>query len=279
MMYYLMIAVSALLFSIQFMFNNGYQRHNGAGWEQTLKFSFYTAIAGFFITLATNKFKMDISLFSSVVALVYGAVCILLNYSTIKAFEYACLSVYSIFSMIGGMILPFIYGLLCGEELKLIRVICCFLIVVSVAMTVDNKQSKKAFRYYITVFFLNGMVGVISKFHQSRTAYCVDSGSFLMLTRMAILIFCFILMLKEKNFKTDKKSLSYCVGAAGLNCIGNLMLLVALLHLPASVQYPMVTGGTIVFSVIIDFVRRTKVTKRQIIAAIISLAASGLMAL
>ncbi|MBP3361638.1 MAG: hypothetical protein J6N52_12330 [Clostridia bacterium] len=278
-MYYLMITASALFFSMQFMFNNGYQRHNGTGWEATLKFSFYTALAGFFIILAVNKFRIAISQFSLLTAFVYGAVCIMLNYSTIKAFEYAGLSVYSIFSMIGGMMLPFIYGLLCGEEFKLIRLICCALIAISVFLTVDNKQSKKAFCCYIAVFLLNGMVGVISKFHQSYADYCVDSGSFLMLTRIVITIFCFILMLKEKRFALSRKSLSYCVGYAGLNCIGNLMLLIALLHLPASVQYPMVTGGTIVFSVIIDLIRRVRITKKEMAAAGISLAASCLMAL
>lgn len=269
-----MVIFSALLFSLQFLFNNGYQRQNGTGWESTLKFSFYTALAGLIIMFATNKFRMEFSLFSAAVATVYGAVSILLNYSTIKAFEYACLSVYSIYSMIGGMMLPIIYGLLCGEELNPTKLICCVLIVVSVAMTAENKQSKKAFRYYIAVFFLNGMFGVISKFHQSHTKYCVDSGSFLILTRVVMLIICLILMLKDKKFAIDIKSLTYCTGAAGLNCFGNLILLIALLHLPASVQYPMVTGGTIAFSVIIDLIRRTKVTNRQIIAAVISFASA-----
>ncbi len=47
----------------------------------------------------------------------------------------------------------------------------------------------------------------------------------------------------------------------------------------ASVQYPMVTGGTIVFSTLIDLIRKEKVSKREITATIIAFVSSCLMAI
>ena len=52
----------------------------------------------------------------------------------------------------------------------------------------------------------------------------------------------------------------------------------ALLHIPASVQYPIVTGGTIVISTLIGLIRREKITKREILAAVVAFFATVVMA-
>lgn len=281
-MYYLMITLSALIFALQFMLNDGYQKESGSGWNSSLKLSLYSSIVGFIALFAINGFKLRVSIFSLVVGLVYSVVCILLNYSTVKSLKHANLSVYSIFSMIGGMIVPFVYGLLCGEEFKVIRILCCILISVSVAMNAGKGgNSKNAFKYYMAVFILNGMVGVISKFHQSYPEYCVGSADFLMISKIitAVLSVILIALTKEKNFAVSIKAFGYSAGSAVLNSVANLLLLIALLNLPASVQYPIVTGGVIVFSTMIDIVRKTKLKPKEIIAAVIAFAASAIMAI
>ena len=223
----------------------------------------------------------EFSVFSMTVAVVYALTCIALSYSSIKAFTYANLSVYSVFAMIGGMVLPFVYGIMCGEEFKLIRVVCCVLIAICVTMSINKSEhSGKAIKYYMAVFFLNGFVGVISKFHQSYSELCVDSGSFMMMTKMVTIILASLLLLAEKkrNFYVTKKALVYSALYSVVNSIGNLMLLVALLHIPASVQYPVVTGGTIVFSTLFVIAKREKFTKREIGAAVIAFVATVFMA-
>ena len=280
--YYLMIALSALIFALQFMLNDGYQRESGSGWNSSLKFSLYSSIFGFAALFVINKFECGFSLFSLTVAVIYSMVCIALNYFTVKALKIANLSVYSVFSMIGGMILPFIYGIMCGEEFKAIRVVCCILISAAVAMNAGrSKESKKAFIYYMAVFIFNGMVGVISKFHQSYPEYCVGSADFLMLSKIITAVFSVLLIFlsKERNFTVSKKAFAYSAGSACLNSIANLLLLIALLKLPASVQYPMVTGGVIVFSTLIEIVRKSKLTKKEITAALIAFAVSAMMAI
>lgn len=280
-MYYLMITASALLFSMQFVFNNGYQKNSGSDWCSALKFSLYTSITGLILLFFINHFQMKITLFSLAIAALYGVINIAFSYSSIKAFSYANLSVYSVFSMIGGMVLPFLYGIFCGEKATAARLVCCGFIVVSVLLSINRgRQSSKALRYYFAVFFLNGMVGVLSKFHQSYTAYSVDSASFVMLTKIAttLLSFILLLILKEKSFAVHKKAFAFCAGHSVFNSFGNLMLLIALNHLPASVQYPIVTGGVIVFSTTIDLLRKVKVAKKEILAAVIALLSSIFMA-
>ena len=281
MIYYLMIIVSVCLFSTQFLLNDEYRKENGNTLNSSLKFSLYASISGFIALAIINKFHFEISVFSALVAAVYSLVCIALAYSSIKAFTYANLSVYSVFSMIGGMLLPFVYGILCGEEFKLTRIICCLLIAVCVTLSINKTgNSKKAFKYYIAVFVLNGLVGVISKFHQSFTELCVDSGSFMMLSKIFSVVFSliFILLQKEKNFSLSKKAGFYTVLYSVVNSVGNLLLLLALLHIPASVQYPIVTGGTIVVSTLIGIIRKEKITQREIFAAVVAFVATVFMA-
>lgn len=276
-----MITASALLFSVQFMFNNGYQKESGNDWCAALKFSLYTSIAGLLLLFVINRFQMEMTWFSLAVAFVYGIINVALSYSSVQALTYANLSVYSVFSMIGGMLLPFLYGIFCGEALSAAKLICCGLIVISVLLSVGrSNRSGKVLKYYLAVFFLNGAVGVISKFHQSHTALCADSASFVMLTKITTICISFILLftLKERSFVMNRKAVAFCAGHSVLNSIGNLMLLIALYHLPASVQYPIVTGGVIVFSTVIALLQKSNITKKEIAAAAIALLSSVFMA-
>lgn len=281
-MYFLVIIVAAVMFSFQFVFNDGFRREAGSSLNASLKFTLYSSFAGLIVLLVINKLHMEVSLFSVLTACVYSAVCISLSYASIKAFSYANLSVYSVFSMIGGMVLPFLYSIMCGEEFKAIRLVCCVLIALSVTMSIKKgEHSKKATKYYVLVFVLNGLVGVISKFHQSYPNLCVDSGSFMILTKITAVLFSLILLLlkKERNFFVSKKALIYSGLHSILNSVGNLLLLIALLHLPASVQYPVVTGGVIIVSTLIDIIRREKITQKELLAAGIAFVATVLMAM
>ena len=282
-MYYLLILVATIMFGVQFLTNEQYQKETGGGLLNSLKYSVYSSAIGFVALLIINKFQFDITLFSVLVALVYGAVCVGLNYSSIKAFQYANLSVYSVFSMIGGMLLPFVFGLLIGEEFKMIRIVCCILIGISVTLSVSQggENNKKALKYYIGVFILNGMVGVISKFHQMYVTLAVDNGSFMMLTKITTAFLGLVMMLfvKGKGDALTKKAAVFLSVGAVLNSVANLLLLISLLHLPASVQYPMVTGGVIVVSVAIDLIRRKPVSKKEMLAALIAFLAASSMAL
>lgn len=281
-MYYLMVIIATVMFAFQFIFNDGFRKETDSSFSASLRFTLYSSIVGAGALFVINKMHVEVSLFSILTACVYSIVGIVLSYASIKAFEYANLSVYSVFSMIGGMLLPFLYGLICGEEFKVIRLICCILIALSVAMSIKKgKYSKKTVKYYIMVFFLNGLVGVISKFHQSYTDICVDSGSFMILTKLIAILLSFILLFlqKERSFFVSRKALIYSGLYAILNSMGNLLLLIVLLYLPASVQYPVVTGGVIIISTLIVIVRKEKITKRELLAAGIAFVATVFMAM
>lgn len=315
MIYYILLTAAALLFALQFMFNNGYQKECGTGMSVSLRFGLYNSLFGFLIMFFINKCHFEFSWFSFAISVVYGFVCVAYNYFSIKAFETANLSIYSIFAMIGGMLLPFAYGLVSGEALLILRTFSCVVIVLAIIMTAKtgDKGSKGAIKYYIGVFILNGLVGVLSAFHQGFTFLdpgyvapensgfvianfhtffanvtgmtknlAVDNGSFIMLNRLTTAVYSFVLLMfqKDKSLKISAKASAYCIGNSAFNNIANLFILIALTgnRVPASVTYPIITGGVIVFSTLIDKVRKVNVPVKVLIATAITLVASVAMA-
>ena len=159
------------------------------------------------------------------------------------------------------------------------RLICCLLIALSVVLTIQKGDaSQKAMRYYIMIFILNGLGGVICAYHQAQPP-AVDNGSFMMLSRIVSIPVCGLLLLKSRDYRLNLKALFYSAGHSVLNNLGVLLQLTALLTLPSSVQFPLVTGGVIVFSTVFSFLRREKVTVKQVLAALVALTASVFMAL
>ena len=101
-----------------------------------------------------------------------------------------------------------------------------------------------------------------------------------MLAYLVSIVICVALKIKKsrRSYKICKKAAAYCLGYAVLSSIGNLFLLLALKELPASVQYPIVTGGVIALSTMISAIKKEKVSIKNFIAAVLAFSASILMA-
>lgn len=281
-MYYFLVIIAVVLFSLQFLFNQRFEQSRGESLGSALEFSLYKSVVIVIIMLIISGFKVQITVFSFIMAVIYAFSGIAMTVFSMKAFSVANLSVYSVFSMLGGMLLPFVLGVgFYNEELTAFKVICCGLIAVSVLLNIKKgKQDKKAIIYYMAVFILNGMAGVISKIHQSSAKPHSDSSGFMMLTSLVTVAICAVwLIIKHKKIPLIKgKELLFASGYGVFNGIGNLFLLMSLVHLPASVQYPLVTGGVMLFSTLISAVRKEKITVKEYIAAAVSFVASVLMA-
>ncbi len=282
MLYYILVFSATILFALQFFFNQRFEQSGGSDLKSALEFTFYKSIIIVVMMLLISGFKIIVTPFSVALAIVYAVACILMTYFSLKAFAVANLSVYSVFSMLGGMLLPFLLGVgFYDEKMSIFKLICCGLIVVSVLLNLKGgKGNKKAFLYYMAVFVLNGGVGVISKIHQSSDIAHTDSTGFMFLSSLASIIISAIwLLIKYRKIPVVKgKSLLFAGGYGIFNGVGNWFLLISLIHLPASVQYPLVTGGVMVFSTLISALRKEKLTKSDYIAAGISFVASVLMA-
>ena len=66
-------------------------------------------------------------------------------------------------------------------------------------------------------------------------------------------------------------------GNGVLNRVANYLLLLSLAFLPASVQYPMITGGVMIVSTLICFFGKNKPTKKELLSLLFAFA--GMLAL
>lgn len=280
-MYYAFLIISAFLFAMQFLFNQQFRKRNGDGMDSALTFSLYTNGISFLILLVLNKFQLNINWFSLVIALIYALVLLGYSYSGLKSFATANLSVYSIFAMLGGMLLPSAYGIIfCKEDFGIAKAICFILIIIATSMSFEKGGKKGGnLKYYLAVFMLNGMVGVLSKIHQSDSELAVDSRSFMATVNICVFLMC----LAYHLIKNHKVPLVPLKEVANLSCyafcsgVGNMLCLIALTVLPASVQYPITTGGVMAFSTLISLVRREKPSARTIVAAAVAFVSTILM--
>lgn len=279
---YALLCASTVMFSFMFLFSQLYEKHNGSGLFQALSFNFYGKFAVIFIMLCVMKFSVSFSWFSLLITSLSAIDGILMTFFTMKAFSVTNLSVFSVFSMLGGMILPFLLGVaVYDENMTVSKALCCVLIVISVILTAEKGQaSKKSLIYYAAVFILNGMSGVLSKIHQSSAYPHVDSPSYMFWSSVVGAVMCLLISLIafRKFPEFHKVDFVPVAGNGILGGVANLFLLISLNHVPASVQYPIITGGVMALSTFISVAGHEKVSTRSKVAAGLAFAASVLMA-
>lgn len=284
MIYYILISIAALMFSLQFICQQSYEKNCGTALPQALLYALHKGLSVMAIMLVLSAFSLEFTTFSFLAAAPYSLCYILMIYFSLKAFSVANLSVYSVFTMLGGMTLPFLTGVfLFGEKLSVFKVVCFLLVAVAVAMNIQKgSHNKKAFLYYILVFILNGAVGAISTIHQNIGLKITDSTSFLFYSGVWTVLICGVWLFAkgEKVSFLKGKNLLFPALDGFFNGCGDLLMLISVAPgaLDASVLYPFGTGGVMLCSVIISTLRRENVKKIEYIAAAIAFVASVFMA-
>ena len=269
MEYYGIITAAVIMFGITFFFNDRYQKESGSGMGATFVFSLGSSLAGLICLLIINGFKIDFTPFTLIMAAVGAINAILCTFCSLKAFEHINLSLYSIFAMLGGMLLPFIAGIVFYDEpLTIGNGIALLIIIAALGFTVKPGKQSKGTVYYIGVFVLNGMSGVISKIFQSASYEKTDAASYsIWMAIVSVLISATVLVFVRKSVKKPSfKALAYTTGCGVVNRVANYLLLIALAVLPASVQYPFVTGGTMIVSTVISLICRQKPSWQELVS-------------
>ncbi|MBE6583456.1 MAG: hypothetical protein E7649_00550 [Ruminococcaceae bacterium] len=269
MEYYGIISAAVVLFGVTFLFNDRYQKESGSGIGATFVFSLINSIAGLLCLLIIHSFKLEFTAFTLIMAMLTSINNIVYIFCSLKAFEHINLSLYSIFAMLGGMVLPFVVGIVFyNEPLTLGNGIALLLIMMALAFTIKPGRKKKGAIYYAGVFMLNGMSGVISKIFQSAPYEKTSAASYSIWTALvgAIIAAVVLICIRKKVKKPNIKAVAYSAGFGAVNKVANYLLLIALAVLPASVQYPFVTGGTMIVSTVISLICRQKPSWQELVS-------------
>lgn len=276
MIYYGLLTVAVTMFSFQFLFNGIFEKEYGNGIRAMLVFSAGSSAAGLLILLIINKFSFEFTPFALLMAFLAALDSLGYTYFSLKSLGRINLSMYSMFAMLGGMLLPFIVGIFQYDEpWNREKGVCVALILVSLLLTVKKGEKKSGYIYYMGVFILNGMSGVLSTVFQNAPYEKTSEAGYSVLIALVTLVLSLIFLpfVKEKGRKITKKAV-FSMSGYGILCrVANYLLLISLVHLPASVQYPFITGGVMIISTAICFFTKDKPGKREILSVAVSFAA------
>lgn len=195
--------------------------------------------------------------------LLFSAVAALLGTLSVAVcfFGYASgsIAVFTMFQMTGGMLLPFIYGVLCGNEISVWRIAGMILLLVSIALPfiVSGRSAARPTPGFLflslAVFFLNGAFSITSYIYSNSPS---STGAFPFLVLKSLLSAALTLPLllifagkRGHSAPAPQRSryvlpllLVLMTAADGLSY---WLQLVGAAHLPAVALYPIVTGGTV----------------------------------
>jgi len=302
--YYLYLAAAVLFLALQFTMNKLFQSKNGSGISTSL---LYTTVSGALcgiLFFAIGGFSLHITLCSFLYALGIATLCTAYNLMGFKVFSLGNFSDFTMFLMLGGMLLPFGFGLIFLNEGAALstpaligRLIAVLLLVVSLIFPCtgrgksqsDPKKKTLFILLCLLVFIMNGFVSVLSKLHQIETLReTMDAAGFVCLSNSlsAILSGLALLAVSLKTKSAPHLAKGYPVWkllAVALFCAlfngGSylLQLLAAASPLPASVQYPFITGGSVVLTALSGFLFfKERPDKRSFIGILLSFAATFL---
>ena len=281
-MYYALILLSVVMFGGCFAMSDAYRRLRGDALKISLECSFITALASAAVLFIINGFRFEYTHFTLALAVASSIDSLLFTFCSFKALGRINLSLYSLFSMLGGMALPFIQGILFyDEKLTVAKGVSFAFILLSLLMTVEKGGKKGGTLYYIGIFVLNGLSGVLSKLFSSSSFPKTSATGYSLLSCITALVISATVLAFMYRQKTPPHT-PLSVGIAGangiINRIANLLLIISLSRVDASLQYPMVTGGVMIVSTVIAFFDKTKKpSKKDMIS--VSLAFLGTLAL
>ena len=127
------------------------------------------------------------------------------------------------------------------------------------------------------------MSGVLSKIFTSADFAKTSPEGYSILSALCSIVISGLILLiffrkKEENAPRISGAALGASAISGItNKLANLWLVIALAHVDASVQYPMVTGGVMIVSTLICFFGKNKPTKKELLSLLFAFA--GMLAL
>ena len=277
MRYYLIVLLAVVGLAVNFCLTKLYQNRTGTGFRLSVLFNIitgaFTAVLFFFINGFMNGFSLHFTSFSWLMAFLLLLFCGGYALIGFKIIAMGDIAVYTLFLMLGGMMLPYFFGLIFLEEqFSYLRLAGLILMVIAIALSgrEGGKGEKKKgslvfFLLCMIVFCLNGGGSIVSKIHQlpENIDRAVLSPVFVMMAGIIrVVIFSLIyfgIRLHDKKLPADRRpapinlpvsAILIMLASSAVDGASYLCQLAGASHLPATVLYPMITGGSVVLTAI-----------------------------
>ncbi len=249
-MEYIYLAGACFCFSIQFIFNKLFESRSNGTYNAGMWCSLATALCMLAYLLPAGGFTFAVSASAITCSLLYTLSSLLCSGMTILALNRGKISVVTTYMLLGGLVLPFIWGILAyGEAMTLTKGIGVLVLMLSMASSlvfdvlsekkaVSAADSKKSggliFHFYCFILFLTNGIVSIATTQSQKAADAVSSDDFLLLCKVetavaSALILLVIGILKMKNGdKSGIKSAFWEIARDGARMTGKIFAILLL---------------------------------------------------
>jgi len=294
-------------YSLQFVFQKLFEKRTAGGisvclWNQVV---FSTVAITFLLIKSGLPTELNWTAFWCIAG--YVASAVICGIVAIKAMSCGPVAMVSTFCLIGGMIIPFFYGVLVLDEnvgvgrWVAIGVLCLSCVAPMLFKNKDNKQSvtAKFFVLCMIYFITNGTVGMFQKMHQI-SPQAINEDSFVMFIaffRLVVSLVGIFMISAVKKYKGEKNVIKNAFWEIGKNpmtpkmflmiilfsamnsisiTVGDLFSLRCMVLMDASVQFPLLSAIILVFTAFFGRVIFSEKFNRETIATV-SLAIVGIL--
>lgn len=292
-MQYLMLTTAAALLGIDFALNKIYQRIYGTTPKASFFFNSLLGLLTAVVFFVIGGCSFDISLFSFLLAAMMAILSMSYSIIGFRLLKSGTMATYTLFLMTGGMLLPYVFGILFLEEsVTVLRVFAVLFVLAGVVLSnfSGEKIQLKQLGMCIAVFVLNGFTSIVSKVHQIPSDFAsVSAAQFVALSglfKFFVAGILFLIFRKKQSGEqlpepdgnaesgAAKRGLSKAILLAVISSVvggvSYLLQLVGAESVPATVLYPFISGGSIVFSSIVGVVVfREKLSVKMIVSLVL----------
>ncbi len=292
MINYVLLLGSAFLFSMQIIFTKMFETKCGKAFYATICFSMVGSALVLLLMLIVSGFKVQFAPVSLIWGSALAAVTVATNLVGIKAMALGKVSIYTLFLMLGGMLVPFVVGVIwLNEPLKWEYVVASILLLAAMLLpTLDPSEkggNKKTYLLFlllcVALFFINGASSVFGKLHQIDETG-VDTLDFIIIDYMfefaiSLVLFIFCRPAEKYRCAVNKNTVISAFGFGAVHIGGTFLQLYCATTVSASMMYPFITGGTLIFTPLLTLALfREKINRYTVACIAISVVASILFA-
>lgn len=284
----LLLLLSGMLFAVQFCINKYFQTYKPRGETSTVLYAVYGKAVSAVLFLIIIPFTVKIywgNSYTVLVGVVHAVLNLIITLVGIRVLSVGSVAFYTIAMMIGGMAVPVVFGVfLFSDGFGWMRGLAFVLIAAAVVLTAGGERKKptlKAVIMYVILFLCNGFIGVFTALHTNIWGKGIPDVTF-MFGASVVAVACYmpamlIIWLCEKRRKTCEpvtpentpvktysdlgtagkifyRLSSVFAGIAG--SLGNYLIVMgtAAEGIGSVVTFPLVTGGTILFTTLLSLI-------------------------
>lgn len=272
----LLLLLSGALFAVQFCINKFFQLYKPPGNSSSALYALFgkvTAVVVFFFCVLMNGAAFWGNGYTVLAGVAQALLSLAVTVIGLYALNIGSVGMYTVSMMIGGMAVPAVFGAcFLGEKVTVTRVAAFLLIAVAVIFSAKGEKKKltrKAVLFYVSLFFCNGFMGVFTALHTNIWGRDVNDFTFMFVASASATV-CYLpawLIFRKRetgrmgtapftpicrNMSSRQKTLyflsPFLFGC--LNGVANLFIVIGTADatIGSVVSFPLVTGGTILFT-------------------------------